>query len=303
MHPEVVRDEPGTCPECGMALEPAEPAADSGDENPELRAMERRLWLAAAFTAPVFALAMSDMLPGRALSSWIPPSARALLELLLATPVCAVAAWVFYVRAWESVRQRSLNMFTLIGLGVGVAYLYSAIAALVPGVFPEGFRDPSGAVALYFEAASVIVTLVLLGQVLELRARSRTGAAIRGLLELAPRSARRIGEGGEEEDVPLEAVVPGDLLRVRPGEKLPVDGVVIDGSSSVDESMLTGEPIPVAKRPGDRVVGGTVNGAGSLSMRAEKVGAQTLLARIVQMVAEAQRSRAPIQRLADVVAS
>jgi len=298
MHPEIVRSEPGSCPICGMALEPRVPAAEG--DNPELRDMSRRFWFAAALTVPLSFLAMSDMLPGAPVAALVAPRTRVLLELALATPICTWSAWPFYERAVRSVVSRNLNMFTLIGLGVGVAYVYSVVAALAPAVFPQGFRDHHGQVGVYFEAAAVIVTLILLGQVLELRARSRTGKAIRELLGLSPKTARRVRDG-REEDVPLEAIQVGDLLRVRPGEKVPVDGVVVEGVSSVDESMLTGEPVPVEKGPRDRVAGATVNGTGSLLIRAEKVGADTLLARIVAMVAEAQRSRAPIQRLADRV--
>ena len=298
MHPQIVRDRPGSCPICGMALEPM---LATGEENPELRDMSRRFWFSTALTAPLVLLAASDMLPGRPLAGLLSMRARMFLELVLATPVCVWAAWPFYVRAVQSFVNRSLNMFTLIGLGVSVAYVYSMVAALVPGVFPASFRGESGEVAVYFEAAGVIVTLILLGQVLELRARSQTGAAIRKLLGLAPKTARRIRDDGSEEDVPLETVQVGDRLRVRPGEKVPVDGVVLEGTSSVDESMVSGEPIPNQKQPGDRVVGATVNGTGSFVMRAEKVGAETLLSRIVAMVAEAQRSRAPIQKLADKV--
>jgi P-type Cu+ transporter len=301
MHPEVVRDAPGTCPICGMALEPRSTLAAEAEESHELRDMSRRFWSAAALTLPIVLIAIGDLVPGQPVSRLLSMRARMLAELVLATPVCLWAAWPFYVRAVQSVRNRSLNMFTLIGLGVFVAYAYSVVAALLPGIFPAAFRDEAGEVAVYFEAAGVIVTLILLGQVLELRARSQTSAAIRTLLGLAPKTARRIREDGTEEDVSLESVQVGDRLRVRPGEKVPVDGVVLEGASSIDESMVTGEPIPVEKHPGDRVVGATVNGTGSLVMRAEKVGAATLLARIVAMVAEAQRSRAPIQKLADVV--
>ena len=263
--------------------------------------MTRRFWFAAALTVPLVLAVMSEMLPGRPISSLLSPRLRVLLELALASPVCLWAAWPFYFRAIQSVKNRSLNMFTLIGLGVSVAYVYSVIAALMPGFFPASFRVESGAVATYFEAAGVIVTLILLGQVLELRARNQTGAAIRKLLGMAAKSARRIREDGAEEDVALEAVKVGDRLRIRPGEKVPVDGVVLEGTSAIDESMVTGEPIPVEKTPGNRVVGATVNGTGALIMRAEKVGSETLLSRIVAMVAEAQRSRAPIQKLADTV--
>jgi P-type Cu+ transporter len=301
MHPEIVRDAPGSCPICGMALEPRTMTLEDG-ENPELRDMSRRFWFAAAVTVPLLAMAMGDMLPGKPVSAALSPRTRSLLELALATPICTWSAWPFYERAVRSVINRSLNMFTLIGLGVSVAYVYSVVAALVPGLFPTGFRDHHGEVGVYFEAAGVIVTLILLGQVLELRARSRTGAAIRKLLGLSPKTARRVVDGAEQ-DVPLEAIQVGDQLRVRPGEKVPVDGVVVQGTSSVDESMITGEPIPVEKAAGDRLVGATVNGTGALLMRADKIGADTLLSRIVSMVAEAQRSRAPIQRLADVVSS
>jgi Cu+-exporting ATPase len=301
MHPEIVRNEPGTCPICGMALEPRTATAD--EENPELRDMSRRFWFAVVSTLPILALAMGDMLPGAPVSALISPRTRVLLELALATPICLWSAWPFYERAVRSIVNRSLNMFTLIGLGVSVAYGYSIVAALAPGIFPAGFRNHHGEVGVYFEAAAVIVTLILLGQVLELRARSRTGAAIRKLLGLSPKTARRVLPDGTEEDVPLEHIRVGDRMRIRPGEKVPVDGVVLEGKSSVDESMVSGEPIPVEKQAGNRVVGATVNGTGSLLMEAEKVGADTLLARIVGMVAEAQRSRAPIQRLADVVSS
>lgn len=301
MHPEIVRDAPGSCPICGMALELRAPSADVG-ENAELSDMGRRLWFSVALTVPLLGLAMGDMLPGEPVSALLSARLRTFLELALATPVCLWAAWPFYVRAVQSVRNRSLNMFTLIGLGVSVAYGYSVIATLLPGLFPASFRSALGDVAVYFEAAGVIVTLILLGQVLELRARSQTGAAIQKLLGMAATSARRIQADGSEEDVLLEIVQAGDTLRVRPGEKIPVDGVVLEGASSVDESMVSGEPIPAQKGPGDKVVGATVNGTGALVMRAEKVGAETLLSRIVAMVAEAQRSRAPIQKLADVVA-
>ncbi|MBI4487125.1 MAG: copper-translocating P-type ATPase, partial [Acidobacteria bacterium] len=300
MHPEIVRDEPGSCPICGMALEPRTVAVEEAP-NPELVDMSRRFWTSAALTAPLLLVAMGDFIPGEPIAKIIPGAATAWVELALATPVCLWGAWPFFVRAWRSVVTWNLNMFTLIGLGVAVAYSYSVVAVLFPGLFPEGFRDEAGEVGVYFEVASVIVTLILLGQVLELRARSQTGAAIRKLLGLAAKSARRLRDDGTEEDVPLEAVRVGDRLRIRPGEKVPVDGVVLEGASAVDESMVTGEPIPVEKRAGDRVVGATINGTGALLMRAEKVGADTLLARIVAMVAEAQRSRAPIQKLADVV--
>jgi Cu+-exporting ATPase len=301
MHAQVVRSAPGSCPICGMALEPRTVTAEPG-ESVELRDMARRLWFAVIVTLPLLALAMSDALPGDPLGRLLSMRARISVELALATPVCLWSAWPFYVRAVLSVRNRSLNMFTLIGLGVSVAYGYSVIATLLPTVFPSSFRGSSGEVAVYFEAAGVIVTLILLGQVLELRARSQTSTALKKLLGLAPKTARRVRPDGSEEDVPLETVQVGDKLRVRPGEKVSVDGVVIDGQSHVDESMVTGEPIPVDKQTGDRVIGATLNGRGTLLMRADKVGAETLLSRIVAMVAEAQRSRAPIQKLADVVA-
>jgi len=302
MHPEIVRDAPGSCPICGMALEPrVVSAADT--PNPELADMTRRFWVSVLATAPLLVLAMGSMIPP--LREVVPQGLRMnllpWLELALASPVVLWGGWPFFVRFRDSLVNRSPNMFTLIGLGVAVAYLYSVVAVLAPGIFPAAFRDHDGGVALYLEPAAVIVTLVLLGQVLELRARGRTGAAIRALLKLAPRRARRIGADGSEEDVALDDVHPGDRLRVRPGESVPVDGVVEEGESRVDESMLTGEPMPVAKRAADRVVGGTVNGTGTFVMRAERVGAETLLSRIVALVGEAQRSRAPIQKLADAV--
>ena len=302
MHPEIIRDAPGSCPICGMALEPLVVSLNE-EENTELRDMTRRFWIAVALSIPVFLLGMSDLIPGQPLQRLLPMSMLAWVQLVLASPVVLWAGWPFFERAWQSIVNRSLNMFTLIGLGVGVGYLFSVVATVVPGIFPASFRDAHGNVPVYFEAAAVITTLVLLGQVLELRARGQTGAAIKALLGLAPKTARRIRDDGGEEDVPLDRVHAGDRLRVRPGEKVPVDGVVLEGSSAVDESMITGEPIPVQKRPDDRVVGATVNGTGSFVMRAERVGAETLLSQIVQMVAEAQRSRAPIQRLADVVSS
>jgi len=301
MHPEIIRDEPGDCPICGMALEPVL-VTEEEEENHELIDMTRRFWISLIFSVPVFLIAMGDLLPGQPVSAVLPSAIRPWLELLLASPVVLWGAWPFFVRGWRSIVTRHLNMFTLIALGVAVAYGYSVIAVLLPDLFPAAFRDVNGHVAVYFEAAAVIVTLVLLGQVLELRARSQTGAAIKALLGLTPKTARRISATGEEEDVPIELIQAGDQLRIRPGEKIPVDGRVIEGHSSVDESMVTGEPLPVEKQANDQVVGGTVNGTGALVMQAEKVGAETLLSRIVQMVAEAQRSRAPIQKLADTVA-
>ncbi len=300
MHPEVLRDAPGNCPICGMALEPRT-ASLQEEENPELVDMNRRFRISTALTVPLVYIAMGGYISAIAPEKFVPMHVLKWLELAVATPVVLWGGWPFFVRGWRSVVTWSPNMFTLIGLGVAIAYLFSLVAALLPGLFPAAFRGPKGEVGTYFEAAAVITTLVLLGQVLELRARSRTGAAIKALLGLAPKTARRVKDG-DEEDVPLEAVKAGDLLRVRPGEKVPVDGTVVEGTSSVDESMITGEPIPVEKHAGDRVVGATVNGTGSLIMRAEKVGAETLLAQIVRMVSEAQRSRAPIQKLADIIA-
>ena len=285
-----------------MALEPRTVSLEE-EENPELVDMSRRFWVSVALTLPVLLLAMSEFIPGADLKRIAPLRVWGWIELALATPVVLWGAWPFFVRGWQSLKNRNLNMFTLIALGVGVAYLFSVVARFFPSLFPISFRETSGEVPVYFEAAAVITTLVLLGQVLELRARNRTGAAIKGLLGLAPKTARRVREDGSEEDVPLDQVKRGDRLRVRPGEKVPVDGVVLEGASAVDESMVTGEPIPVAKGVGDGVIGATVNTTGTFIMRAERVGAETLLAQIVQMVAEAQRSRAPIQRLADQVAA
>jgi len=303
MHPEIVRDVPGSCPKCGMALEPragSTPGAESGERQD----MTRRLWFATFFTVPLLVMAMGVYVPAveSLLADLLPMRTRVWLELGLATPVCLLAAWPFYVRAVQSLRSRNPNMFTLIGLGVSVSYAYSLVAALFPDLFPPSFRDPSGEVAVYFESAGVVTALILLGQVLELRARSQTSAAIQKLLGMAAKSARRLRDDGAEEDVPLDTVQKGDRLRVRPGEKVPVDGVVLEGRSVIDESMVSGEPIPVQKEPGDEVVGATINGTGGFVMRAERVGAETLLARIVAMVSEAQRSRAPIQKLADQVA-
>ncbi len=301
MHPEVVRSEPGICPICGMTLEPRTVAAEE-EEDTELKDMTRRFWVSVVLTVPILISAMGHVIPGLELERLASRSAWIWLELVLATPVVLWGGWPFFLRGWRSIVTRNLNMFTLIGLGVGVAYFYSVVAALFPDSFPASFRGEGGAVDVYFEAAAVITTLVLLGQVLELRARRQTGAAIRALLGLAPKTARLIREDGTEVDVPLDEVKVGDRLRVRPGEKIPVDGIVLEGRSSVDESMITGEPMPVEKQPGEHVTGATVNGTGSLVVRAERVGSDTLLAQIVQMVAEAQRSRAPIQKLADLVA-
>lgn len=301
MHPEIVRDRPGSCPICGMALEPVTVSLED-EENPELVDMTRRFWVCLFLSIPVFAIGMSDLIPGQPLQHRVGVSTLNWVQLLLATPVVTWGGWPFFVRAWQSIVNRSLNMFTLIGLGVAVAYVFSVIAVIAPQLFPESFRGHGGSVPVYFEASAVITTLVLLGQVLELRARSQTGNAIKALLGLAPKTARRIAHG-REEDVSLDQVHVGDRLRVRPGEKVPVDGVILEGSSALDEAMVTGEPIPVEKGTGDRVIGGTVNGRGAFVMQAERVGSETLLAQIVQMVAEAQRSRAPIQKLADVVSS
>ncbi len=299
MHPEIIRDAPGSCPICGMALEPKTMIADEG-ESAELVDMRRRFWISTVLSVPVLISAMGESLLD--LHELASPQARTIFEALLATPVVLWGGWPFFVRAWQSVVNKSLNMFTLIGLGTGAAYLYSVVATLAPQLFPPSFADHSGRIAVYFEAAAVIVTLVLLGQVLELRARSQTGAAIKALLGLAPKTARLVREDGSEVDVPLEQVKVGDRLRVRPGEKIPVDGAVLEGTSSVDESMVTGEPIPVEKQQDARVTGATINGTGSLVMRAERVGSDTLLSQIVHMVSQAQRSRAPIQKLADLVA-
>jgi Cu+-exporting ATPase len=302
MHPEIVRDAPGSCPICGMALEP-QTVSVAEEKNPELVSMTRRFWASLALTIPILVVAMADLVPGlSSLMKFASPREWQWLEFVLATPVVLWGGAPFFARGWRSLITRNLNMFTLIGLGTGVAYGFSVVGVLFPGIFPASFRGKHGEVEVYFEAAAAITTLVLLGQVMELRARSRTGAAIKALLGLAPKTARAIRDDGSELDVPLDAVKPGDRLRVRPGEKIPVDGLVLEGASSVDESMISGEPIPVEKFPGARVTGATVNGTGSLVMRAERVGSETLLAQIVRMVSDAQRSRAPIQKLADVVA-
>ena len=302
MHPEIVRDAPGECPICGMALEPRVVEADEGP-NPELVDMSRRFWGSVIFTGPLLAMAMGEYVPGLELAERVGPALYQWIQLALAVPVVGWAGKPVFERGWTSIKTLKLNMFTLIALGVGVAFVFSAVATLAPGIFPEALRHASGRADVYFEAAAIITTLVLLGQVLELRARWETSSALRALLQLAPKTARILGDGGAEEDIPLEHVRVGDNLRVRPGEKIPVDGVVVEGSSSVDESMVSGEPIPVEKTSGDRVTGATVNGTGGFVMIADRVGADTMLHQIVQMVAEAQRTRAPIQRLADVVAS
>jgi Cu+-exporting ATPase len=300
MHPEIVRDQPGNCPICGMALEPRDVSV--GSANPELANMTRRFWVAVALTVPLLAVMVSDVLPGHPLLHLLTGQWLAWLEFAFATPVVLWAGWPFFERGWASIVHRSPNMFTLIAIGAGSAYLYSVAAVVAPGIFPGTFRDRSGNLSLYFEAAAVITALVLLGQVLELKARSQTSSAIKALLGLAPKTARRISQDGKEADVALSEVQVGDRIRVRPGEKVPTDGSVIEGRSSVDESMVSGEPIPVEKIAGAKVVGGTINGTGSFVMKAERVGADTLLAQIVKMVSEAQRTRAPIQRLADRVA-
>ena len=302
MHPEIIRDAPGDCPKCGMALEPmGVPAGDEGP-NPELVDFKRRFWIGAVLTVPLLVLTMGPYVGlgfvrevfGERMTLWI--------ELILGTPVILWAGWPFFVRGVKSVINRSLNMFTLIGMGVGAAYLFSVVAVLIPDIFPDGFRDSQGHVGVYFEAGAVIVVLVLLGQVMELGARERTGSAIKALLDLAPKTARIIRDDGREEEIPLEDVKVGDRLRVRPGDKVPIDGVVVEGRSSIDESMLSGEPVPVEKVDGDDVTGATINGTGSLVIEAKRVGSDTMLSQIVEMVANAQRSRAPIQKLADAVA-
>jgi Cu+-exporting ATPase len=301
MHPEIVQDVPGSCPKCGMALEPMTPTGDE-EADDELTDMTRRFWVGAVLTLPVLVIAMGPML-GLPIKDWLGHSFAKWIELAIATPVVLWAGWPFFVRGYQSIVTWNLNMFTLIAIGVAAAWVYSVIATVAPGVFPESFRDDAGTVGVYFEAAAVIVTLVLLGQVLELRARRRTSGAIRALLDLAAKTAHRIDDDGNESEVPLDEVQAGDKLRVRPGEKVPVDGELVEGKSTIDESMITGEPMPVQKQAGDAVTGATVNQRGSFIMRADRVGSETLLSQIVQMVAEAQRSRAPIQRLADLAAS
>ena len=302
MHPEIVRDEPGSCPICGMALEPRTVTLEDAP-NPELIDMTRRFWISAALSVPLFLLAMSDMIPGQPLQHLLSSRLLTWVQFVLATPVVLWGGWPFFERGWRSIVNQSPNMFTLISIGVGAAYLYSVVATLFPHIFPPSFYGHSGTVAVYFEAAAIITTLVLLGQVLELRARSQTSSAIKALLGLSPKTARLIGDDGREEDVPLERVQVGDRLRVRPGEKVPVDGVVLDGATSIDESMISGEPIPAEKAKGSKVTGGTVNTTGSVLVQAQRVGSETLLAQIVRMVSEAQRTRAPIQRLVDIVSA
>jgi len=301
MHPEIRQKGPGTCPKWGMALEPATGVGEAPEDDSELRDVTRRFFVGLVFALPVFILAMGGAIPGAPVGRLVPHGVSKWVELVLATPVVLWAGGPFFARAWQSLRARSPNMFTLIGLGAGAAYAYSIVAVLFPNAFPESMRS-NGEVPVYFEAASVIIVLVLLGQVLELRARKRTGAAVRELLELAPKTARVVRDG-EEVEVPLEDVQVGDILRVRPGEKIPVDGVVVEGASRVDESMITGEPVPVSKEPGDPVTGAAVNQTGTFLMRATRVGRDTVLSQIIEMVSQAQRSRAPIQRLADAVAA
>jgi P-type Cu+ transporter len=302
MHPQIREPAPGNCPICGMTLEPVKASATPG-ENRELVDMSRRFWVGLVLTLPVFILEMGGHIPGLGLHRLVPPLTSIWIQFVLSTPVVLWAGWPFFERGWASLVHRSLNMFSLIALGTGTAYIYSLFATFMPGMFPASFRGMDGAVAVYFEAAAVITVLVLLGQVLELRAREQTGGAIRALLKLAPKTAHRLRGGGEDEEVAIELIQVGDLLRVRPGDGVPVDGEVLEGKSAVDEAMVTGESMPAGKQPGDKLIGGTVNGTGSLVMRADKVGADTMLARIVTMVAEAQRSRAPIQRMADTVSS
>ena len=301
MHPQILRDAPASCPICGMALEPM--TVSLAESNPELAGMQRRLWISAGFTMPLLVAMAAGAVPGHSLEQFLAGPSLGWAELIVATPVVLWGGWPFFERGWASIVNRHLNMFTLISMGAGAAYLYSLVAVVFPHIFPPSFRDRSGQLGLYFEAAAVITVLVLLGQVLELKARSATGGAIQALLGLAPKTGRRIGPDGVEADVDLNAIEIGDRLRVRPGEKVPVDGVVIEGGSSIDESMVSGEPMPVEKKAQDRVTGGTINGTGSFVMKTERVGADTLLAQIVKMVSDAQRTRAPIQRLADVVAS
>ena len=300
MHPEIVQDEPGSCPICGMALDPMTVTVEQGPSE-ELIDMTRRFWISTVLSVPVLVIAMGRHLAPE-MFDFLSGKTFDYIELVLATPVVLWGGKPFFERGWASIRTMNLNMFTLIALGTGAAYVYSLAAALVPGIFPDAFRDEAGQVGLYFEAAAVIIALVLLGQVLELRAREQTTGALRALLDLAPKTARRLGDGDSEEEVPVDQIMVGDRLRVRPGESVPVDSIVLDGRSSIDEAMVTGEPVPVEKEAGSKAIGGTLNGTGSLIVEAEKIGADSMLARIVQMVAEAQRSRAPIQKLADQVA-
>ena len=299
MHPQIREDRPGNCPICGMTLEPMTVGVGDEEEQHEVKALARKFWIALVLSIPVLIIAMGHAIPGLHPYATVPRQIGKWIEFGLTTPVVLWAGGFFFTRAWQSIINRSLNMFTLIAVGVGAAYVFSAVAVIAPGMFPESFRR-HGEVELYFEAAAVITTLVLLGQLIEAKARSRTGQAIKGLLGLAAKNAHRV-RNGQEEEIPVDAIQKGDLLRVRPGEKVPVDGVIVEGQSNIDESMITGEPMPVSKGAGDKVVGATVNQTGSFLMRAERIGSETLLAQIVQMVAEAQRSRAPIQKLADTV--
>ena len=299
MHPEVEQDHPGACPKCGMTLEPKTVGVEDEEEQKEIDSLSRKFWTALVLSVPVLTIAMDHAIPGLHIDSIIPKHVGKWIEFALTTPVVLWAGGFFFTRAWRSIVNRSLNMFTLIAVGVGAAYFYSAIAVIAPGIFPDSFRS-HGEVDLYFEAAAVITTLVLLGQLLEAKARSRTGQAIKALLGLAAKTAHRV-RNGQEQEVPVNEIQKGNLLRVRPGEKVPIDGVIVEGKSNIDESMITGEPMPVSKRPGEKVVGATVNQTGSFLMRVERIGSETLLAQIVQMVAEAQRSQAPIQKLADTV--
>src|SRR5437867_1201024 len=299
MHPEIEQDHAGHCPKCGMTLEPKTIGAGDEEEQKEIRSLSRKFWSALVLTIPVLFIAMGHAIPGLDVDAMIPKQISKWIEFALATPVVLWAGDFFFTRAWRSIVNRSLNMFTLIAVGVGAAYFYSAVAVLAPGIFPESFRS-NGEVGLYFEAAAVITTLVLFGQLIEAKARSRTGQAIKALLNLAAKTAHRVRDG-QEEEISVDEIEKGDMLRVRPGEKVPIDGVIVEGKSNIDESMITGEPMPVGKGPGDKVIGATLNQPGSFLMRAEKIGSETLLAQIVQMVAEAQRTRAPIQKLADTV--
>ena len=298
MHPEVEQDHPGACPKCGMTLEP-KTIGDEEHEHGETRSLSRKFWIALVLTIPVLFLAMGHTIPGLNIDSIVPKRIEKWIEFVLTTPVVLWAGGFFFTRAWQSIVNRSLNMFTLIAVGVGAAYFYSAVAVIAPGIFPSSFQR-HGEVELYFEAAAVITTLILLGQLIEARARSRTGHAIKALLGLAAKTAHRVRDG-QEQEIAVDQIQKDDVLRVRPGEKIPIDGVIIDGKSNVDESMITGEPMPAAKQAGEKVIGATVNQTGSFLMRAERIGSETVLAQIVQMVAEAQRSRAPIQKLVDTV--
>src|SRR5215472_11148717 len=299
MHPEIEQDHPGACPICGMTLEPKTAGMEDAEEQHEITSLSLKFWIALVLTMPVLMIAMGHEIPGLHIDAIVPRQIGKWIEFALTTPVVLWAGGFFFARAWQSIINRSLNMFTLIAVGIGAAYFYSTVAVIAPGIFPESFRR-NGEVDLYFEAAAVMTTLVLLGQLIEAKARSRTGQAIKALLGLAAKTAHRVRHG-EEEEILVDAIQKGDLLRLRPGEKVPIDGVIVEGQSNVDESMITGEPIPVSKGAGDKVVGATVNQTGSFLMRAERIGSETLLAQIVQMVAEAQRSRAPIQKLADTV--